>query len=158
MIGDLRVPVREASPWTFKDAASPYFAGPAVMALRDCTLAEHFVSSKSLVRSYHSVADKLIPIGEKRKFWAALDGKTALRTIAVTPDMLDGRLFKTVEHGMEASLLDMMADAMTETPFAGSDADTDFERETERRILSVDRTYRLRFASDLSFDVSIEPL
>jgi hypothetical protein len=79
MIGGLRVPIREASPWTFRDPASPRFAGPAVMAIRDCTLPDHFAPSKSLVRSYHSTEDKLIPIAEKRKFWTALGGKAALR-------------------------------------------------------------------------------
>ncbi len=41
-IGGMRVPICEETPWTFRDAASRDFAGPAVMAIRDCTIAAHF--------------------------------------------------------------------------------------------------------------------
>jgi pimeloyl-ACP methyl ester carboxylesterase len=155
-IAGLRVPVREASPWSFRDAASRYFAGPSVMAIRDCTIADHFVATKSLVRSYHSVEDKLIPIGDKRKFWAALVPVAALRATEVGPDRLDGRLFKTLDHGMDASLIGLMADAMADVPFAGADAETDFDRETEREIRAADRIYRLRFGRDLSFTATVD--
>jgi len=149
-IGGLRVPVREASPWTFRDPASPAFAGPAVMAIRDCTLPDHFAPSKSLVRSYHSTEDTLIPIAEKRKFWAALDGKAALRATEIVPEMLDGKLFKTMAHGMDASLIELMADAMADVPFAGGDTATDFERGTVREIVAADRVYRVQYERDLT--------
>lgn len=154
-IGGMRVPICEASPWTFRDAASPYFANPAAMALRDCTLADHFLPSKTLVRSYHSVEDALIPIDEKRKFWAALAGKASLRATEVTPDRLDGKLFKTMAHGMDASLSELMADAMIDVPFASADGSTDFERETVREFGTADRLYRVRYGLDLGIAVEI---
>jgi len=156
-IGGLRVPIREASPWTFRDPAARAFAGPAVMAIRDCSLPDHFAPSKSLVRSYHSTEDTLIPIAGKRKFWAALDGKAALRATEIVPGMLDGKLFKTMTHGMDASLIGLMADAMADVPFAGNDAATDFERGTMREIVAEDRVYRVQYGPDLTIQVELQP-
>jgi len=154
-IGGMRVPVREETPWTFRDAAARCFASPAVMAIRNCTIAAHFAPSKSLVRSYHSSEDALIPIAEKRKFWAALGGKAALRATEIVPDKLDGALFKTMAHGMDASLTRLMADAMQDVPFAGEDAATDFDRETERTIVAGARIYQLRYGWDLGIEVAV---
>jgi hypothetical protein len=41
-------------------------------------------------------------------------------------------------------------------PFAGSDANTDFDRETVREIQAADRVYRLRFGRDKTVAVEIE--
>lgn len=158
VIAGLRAPVREASPWTFRDPASRYFAGPSIMAIRDCTIVEHFASSRSLVHSYHSIEDEMIPISEKRQFWEALAPTAMVRTAEIGPNMIDGRLFKTLAHGMEASLVGLMGDAMKEVPFTAATAETDFERETTRVIRAGDKIYRFRFGGDFSFRAAIEPM
>jgi pimeloyl-ACP methyl ester carboxylesterase len=149
-IQGVRVPVFHASPWTFKDPTSPRFADAGVMAIRSCLQTEHYAPSKTLMRSYHSAHDRLIPIEQKRQFWTGLTDKLALRAVTVTPNDIDGRLFKTVEHGMDASLLDMMADAMTDTPVESHDARTDFDRRTERVLPAAGRSYVFKFSEDLS--------
>ncbi|HTH97517.1 MAG TPA: DUF2920 family protein [Stellaceae bacterium] len=151
----VRVPVYNASPWTFNDPASPYFAGPAVMAVRDCRLKTHYASSKTHLCSYHSSGDKLAPIDEKRAFWSALGGKMDVRATEVTAEMIDGRLFKNLDHGMGASLLELMDDAMADLPDASVDAVTDFDRRTERVLPAGDRSYVFRFAEDLSFHAEV---
>ncbi|HTH97518.1 MAG TPA: DUF2920 family protein [Stellaceae bacterium] len=152
----VRTPIFYTSPWTFKDAASPRFAGPGVMAMRSCLQDAHYAPSKTLMRSYHAAQDKLVPIEGKRAFWAILADRTMLRASTVTPDMVDGRLFKTADHGMDASMLDMMDDALADTPDASADAFTDFDRRTERVLPAGNRTYLFRFAEDLSFHAEVQ--
>jgi hypothetical protein len=59
-------------------------------------------------------------------------------------------------HGMEASLVGLMGDAMQDVPFAAATAETDFERETERSIEAGDWLYRFQFSRDLSFQAAME--
>jgi hypothetical protein len=46
--------------------------------------------------------------------------------------------------------------ALADVPFADSDANTDFDRETVREIQAADRVYRLRFGWDKTVAVEIE--
>jgi hypothetical protein len=152
----VRVPIQELSPWEFADAASPRFISKAVLDIRDCLIADHYAPSKSFLRSYHSIEDEIVPIGEKRQFWDLLSERMPVRGVEVSADMVDGRLFKTIGHGMEASLLDLAAAALMDLPFSAEDSATDFDRGIERNLAAGDRTYRFRLDPDLGFHARLD--
>jgi hypothetical protein len=79
-----------------------------------------------------------------------------VRSVEVTADMVDGRLFKTIGHGMEASLLDLAAAALKDLPFSAEDRATDFDRGIERNLAAGDRIYRFRLDPDLGFHARLD--
>ena len=146
-----------ASPWTLRDPASKYFISDAVRAIRDCTIPTHYVASRTHLASYHAEKDGLIPIEAKRRFWATIGGKLPLRSVTVDDGMIDGRLFKTNAHGMDASLQLLADDGLEGLPARAPDARTDFTRGTIVEVPAGDRLYRAAYRPDLTMDFSIIP-
>jgi len=144
-----------ASPWTQRDAASKCFITPAVLAIRDCTVPAHYAPSRTHLTSYHAERDALIPLEAKRRFWTMIGDKLALRSVAVDDGMIDGRLFKSNAHGMDASLQLLAADGFDGLPARAPDATTDFSRGSIVEVPAGDRIYRAVYRPDLTVEFSI---
>lgn len=146
-----------ASPWTLRDPASKFFVAPAVLAIRDCTVAAQYARSRTHLTSYHAERDSLIPLEAKRRFWAAIGTKLPLRRVTVDDRMIDGRLFKSNAHGMDASLQLMADDGFSGLPPAAADGSTDFSRGSIVEVPAGDRLYRAVYRPDLTVEFSIVP-
>jgi hypothetical protein len=144
-----------ASPWTLRDPASKYFIAPSVLAIRDCTIPAHYAPSRTHLTSYHAERDALIALDDKRRFWAMIGDKLPLRRVTVDDGMIDGRLFKSNSHGMDASLQLLAADGFAELPARASDATTDFSRGSIIEVSAGNRIYRAAYRPDLTVDFSI---
>jgi len=144
-----------ASPWTQRDPASRYFVGASVLAIRECTDPAQYNASRTHLTSYHAENDSLIPIAAKRRFWAMIGGKLPLRSVTVDDGMLDGRLFKSNAHGMDASLQLLADDGFKGLPPHAVDASTDFSRGSIVEVPAGDRRYRAVYRPDLSVEFSI---
>ncbi|MDB5360367.1 MAG: hypothetical protein JWO51_1664 [Rhodospirillales bacterium] len=146
-----------ASPWTLRDPASKFFVGPAVLAIRDCTVAAQYAPSRTHLTSYHAEKDGLIPLEAKRRFWAAIGAKLPLRSVTVDDRMIDGRLFKSNAHGMDASLQLMANDGFGGLPPTAADRSSDFSRGSIIEVPAGDRLYRAVYRPDLTVEFSIVP-
>jgi len=81
--------------------------------------------------------------------------KLALRSVTVDDGMIDGRLFKSNAHGMDASLQLLAADGFAGLPARAPDATTDFSRGSIIEVPAGDRLYRAVYRSDLTVAFSI---
>ncbi|QJE73053.1 DUF2920 family protein [Aerophototrophica crusticola] len=141
----------EESPWTLVDEGSDRFVGPAIKGIRDLSSMGHWQASRTHVVSYHGVDDTLVPMTDKLAFWLVAGRRMRLRDVRVGRGDLDGRLFKTTEHGLGASMRAMATDALGGLPPAADEALTDFDRGTEVALTTGGRTYRARYAPDLTW-------
>lgn len=145
------VEIRVCCPVAFsRDPASPNFFGPAHQAIRDLAQEAHYhLPSDTIFHSYHSLNDVVAPTQRKvlAVRMAAAHRRHDLRLI--TQADIDGRLFKTTDHGFNASLRGLFAlshGRWLET--AGQQpAITDFDLGTVNALPCADRTYRFAFSS-----------
>jgi len=153
--GGIRLCCMPASPWTTRDPRSKYFVSPSVLAIRDCVDASQYTASKTYLASYHAEKDDLIPLEAKRRFWAAIGSKLKLRSVPVDDTMIDGRLFKSNAHGMDASLQLLSDDGLRGLPPCSADAETDFSRNTRVDVAVPGCVYRASYRPDLSVAFSL---
>jgi hypothetical protein len=149
----------ELSPWD-EDPASPHCFSEHHRRIRDLAVAEHLRPSQTFRRLYHSVADPLIPI-EERAAWAALAarfGPTSLECIDA--GRIDGTLFKSLEHGMKASLLHLFEDASRAQQALGAvkdDGRTDFCRNARHDFDCGTGRYGIAFSRRGDLELHFEP-
>ena len=148
-VGHVTVACNTVTRWNLSDGYSPAFFGPARFAIRDAMNPWHLaeVSAKAArrcqFRMVNSYKDGLSPIEVKQAQCRALQANgfdAQLRIIRESH--LDGKVFKTLEHGMEASiggLFDRYADSLTALPTT-----LDRELETSLTFECYDYVYRIR--------------
>jgi len=153
----IRLCCTPASPWTRRDPASKYFVGEAVLRIRDCTDPAQYAPSRTHLASYHAEKDSLIPLPAKRQFWSTVGAKLRLRSVTVDDAMIDGRLFKTNAHGMDASLQLLADDGFAGLPPRAAEATTDFSRGSVIEVPAAERIYRATYRPDLTMDFAILP-
>jgi hypothetical protein len=153
----IRLCCTPASPWTRRDPASKYFLSDAVLRIRDCTDPAQYAPSRSHLTSYHAEKDTLIPLPAKQRFWSTIGGKLSLRSVTVGDAMIDGRLFKTNAHGMDASLQLLADDGFAGLPPRAAEASTDFSRGSVVEVPAIDRVYRATYRPDLTMEFAIQP-
>lgn len=149
----IEFPVNYYSPWTITDEDSPYYFSDSHRCIRNLMMNEHITDTKTKYHIFHSVEDSFIPIKEKDKLVAMMtDRGVRVSYRRVGHSDIDGRLFKTLEHGMEASLrgvFDAVAnqdDQNLSTP----DSLTDFDRESIYKFNCGERIYTFSFGNDFS--------
>ncbi len=112
--GHLRLHCFVQTLWT-TNSQSPHCFTTDRYRIRDVSdtehLSRHHNASNGAIRyvSYHSQEDKLAPIHEKEAFYRALQASGFDATLhQVDRTMVDGRFIKTLEHGMNMSLKELM--------------------------------------------------
>jgi hypothetical protein len=138
----------ELSPWD-EDPASPHHFSEHHRRIRDLAIPEHMGPSPTFRRLYHSVGDPLIPIAERAAYaaLAARFGPVSLE--GIDAGRLDGTLFKSLEHGMKASLLHLFEDAWRAQQALAARKDdgyTDFCRNARHRFDCGSGIYSLSFS------------
>jgi len=141
--------VLEEGVWS-PDPASPHFFAPHHAMVRDLLVAEHMQASQSRYFCYHAEGDTVAPTAEKIRFREMAAGLFAVDLELIGSGDLDGHLFKTMEHGMQASLRGLF-DRSMEKYLASGAADnaaeaTDFDLGTERVLACGEKTYRFAFS------------
>lgn len=107
-----RVDLHLDTAWTIADEASPTYYSGWRHAIRDLALPGHIQASRTAsrrpcqFRMIHSVQDAIQPIEGKRQ-QAELLGAVGFDTVLeeITAADIDGRMVKTAEHGLGASLI-----------------------------------------------------
>jgi pimeloyl-ACP methyl ester carboxylesterase len=115
--------------WTFDESAPNYFS-EARRAIRDLRHPAHVLDNTARTYGYHAVADTIAPTERKIQLRDAYRGRVPYELELVDGNRIDGRLFKTQGHGMNASmrgLFDLSHEKFLRDGGALAD-DTDFDR------------------------------
>jgi pimeloyl-ACP methyl ester carboxylesterase len=133
--------------WSFDPAAPNYFS-PARREIRSLFEARHVRPNTARLYAYHSATDTIAPIEPKLRLRQVYEGHAAYDLRVIDASALDGRVFKTLDHGMKASMRGLF-DLSYEKYLAagGALADhTDFDLEREIVFPCTGEDYVLRYS------------
>lgn len=133
------------------DPASPHFLSPGRRRIRDMAVADHYaLPSETVIYSYHSATDTVAPAAFKTRLAALLAPLRRYDLRLVSAADVDGRLFKTTAHGMEASLRGLFELSYRRWTAGAADppAVTDFDLGTANRLPCGEADYVLTFGRD----------
>ena len=154
----VRISLARKSPWTLTRETDPHYFRPGFERIRDLRVEEHYRTTETRLFGYHCVADEVTPLEDKEAYWRARGKTCRAHLTRVTERDIDGRMFKVLAHGMDASLRDLFDHAAARAGDLERDSDaTDFERNTDAAFDCGDLTYHVRFRDDLSFAVDAAP-
>jgi pimeloyl-ACP methyl ester carboxylesterase len=141
------------------DPAEPAFFSPARNAIRSLLEPAHVLANSARIYAYHSCADETAPTARKIGLRAVYAGKAPYDLAIIDATGLDGRMFKTLAHGMAASLRGIFA--LSHEKFVrdgGARADdTDFDRGAVYRFACGDVDYVLSFSASAGVRARIAP-
>ncbi|HEY3916348.1 MAG TPA: DUF2920 family protein [Stellaceae bacterium] len=132
------------------DPRSPNFFSSARRAIRDLLRPEHVFPGTARIYAYHSATDTVAPTARKLRLRGVYQDRVAYELAIVDASQIDGRLFKTLAHGMKASLrglFDLSHEKFVRDGGALSDA-TDFDRESDYVFACGTEAYRLTFSPE----------
>ncbi|MDD2814415.1 MAG: DUF2920 family protein [Thiotrichaceae bacterium] len=144
--------------WTLEDEYSPYYFSDAHRAIRSLLHQAHFQKTSAQYHIFHSIQDDITAtIAEKDKQVALLKKYAEVFYHRIEPQHIDGKVFKTMEHGMNASLrglFDIVAKESRRKLFK-PEYDNDFTLNKTHRFECVGRSYDFSFKDDYSLEVKI---
>jgi pimeloyl-ACP methyl ester carboxylesterase len=140
-------PFTPAYSWTLNELAPSYFSD-ARREIRSLLHPGQWAHSTSRHCIFHSVADDLVPIAEKDRVVDILrQQRRSVDYHRIEATAIDGRVFKTVEHGMDASLRSLFEIAVPDTiPELGGM--TDYELESIANFICGNETYRFSYTPE----------
>ena len=119
--------------------------------IRSLMIHDHCYPSKSTYFCAHSRDDMLVPAKEKVEFKTLRGASCEVELDLIDEDKVDGKLYKNLEHGMNASLRSLFDKAynhyLSSNPTL--DGHTDFDRESEYDFpCSNGYRYHIKFTRD----------
>ena len=130
------------------DPTTTNFFSPARRQIRDLHHRRQVLANTARVYAYHAPRDGEASTEQKRRLREAYAGRVAFDLSVIDETQLDGRVFKTLDHGMHASLRGLF-DLSYEKYLAdgGALADhTDFDLALEHVFPCSGADYRLRYS------------
>ena len=145
-------------PWTMVDETSPYYLSDSHRSIRSLLEEGHLVPSETRYFIFHSIQDTVAPISEKDKVVDILRRFNRVHYKKVSPSDIDGKLFKNMEHGMEASLRELFNFSAEQDTgdLAKTKAYTDFSLESVNAFHCGNRKYTFAFTKDNDLQVKID--
>lgn len=146
------------NPWTVLDETSPFYFSDSHRRIRSLIHGDHRRETSARYYLFHSEKDGLVSINEKDMFVNVLKDK-AIEVFykRVTSSDIDGRLFKTLDHGMNASLrglFDLVAKVDAQN-LCKSAPKTDYDLETVNEFDCGIKRYSFRFDCAGGINVSL---
>lgn len=144
-----QIPITRNTIWSLDEMSENYFSD-AHRKIRNVLLEEHMTKSETVYCIYHSVKDILIPIEVKDKFCNAIGKDHDVHYWRITNEDIDGVTFKTLDHGMEASLRGLF-DLSLECIGGGISKITDlidFDLDSIYEFDCGDRVYKFSYSKD----------
>lgn len=146
------------NPWTIMDELSPFYFSDACRQIRSLLVKKHRVSSETQYYIFHSSEDDLISVEDKDKAVAILREFNTVSYSRIGRSGIDGKIFKTLKHGMDASLRGLF-DLVVEKSgngLAKKDETTDFSLGSSLNFDCGAMNYMFEYQPDLSVKVSRE--
>ncbi|MEL7087529.1 MAG: DUF2920 family protein, partial [Planctomycetota bacterium] len=142
------------SGWSLAPEAANHYHEDA-RALRDLSFAPHRRAVRAVterppvVRCVHAPADEIAPVGPKQRYLDALRQADVDATLKVMTEAdVDGKLVKTLDHGLGLSLRSFFEQAYTALPTGPSGHANDAMRHTALSLAGPTRTYTVAHGPD----------
>lgn len=142
-----------------QDPKALNFFSPGCAAIRELRNKAHYATSQTLAVSYHSATDTVASLERKQDLHRLLAAIQPSSLTVVGEADLDGRLFKTLDHGMLASMRGLFERSYEywEGLALPAVADTDFDLESELLFDCVESYYSVRFSWEEGVQLVIIP-
>ncbi len=135
--------------WSFEPRDANFFAPPR-QAIRDLHRREHLFDNTARIYAYHAANDTLARTAHKVALRDTYKGRIAYELAIIDESQVDGRIFKNLRHGMNASMRGLFD--VSHAKFirdGGALADTtDFDLRSEYRFGCGEEDYVLRFSPE----------
>ncbi len=164
IMNQMKVKVCVDNPWTIMNETSPYFFADSHRQIRSLLNRIHWRKTNTRYFIFHSTQDRLSKattfIEMVDKFVNILKNYAQVDYTRVKSTDIDGKVFKNLSHGMNASLRGLF-DRVVKTDkkhklFKATEAN-DFSLNSEYRLICADKTYRFNFKEDYTLTVSLHP-
>ncbi len=135
--------------WSF-DPHAPNFFADEHKAIRDLRWREHIFANTARIYAYHAADDTVAPTARKIALRDAYRDRVSYELTIIDKNDIDGRIFKNLTHGMNASLrgiFDLSYEKFERDGGALSDT-TDFDRGSEYVFAGGRKDYVVRFSHD----------
>jgi pimeloyl-ACP methyl ester carboxylesterase len=148
-------PFSPSYPWTLNEQSPAYFSD-ARRSIRSLLHAGQWMPSGTRHCIFHSLADELVPIAEKDRLVEILRGVgRSVNYHRIEASDIDGKIFKTTSHGMDASLRSLFEIAVPDT-IPRLDTMTDYERRSRASFSCGSETYQFDYAKEFDFRVQLQ--
>ena len=141
------------------DPREPNFLSDGRKAIRDLAHADHATANTARIYAYHAANDTVALTERKLGLRDFYRSHTAYELTIIDQDQIDGRLFKNLSHGMNASLrglFDLSYDKFIRDGGALSD-ETDFDRRSRYVFPCGREDYGVTFSPAQGITVEIAP-
>ena len=133
--------------WSLDPRESNFFSAPR-QAIRDLHRREHLIDNTARIYAYHAANDTLAPTARKIALRDVYRDRIAYELVVIDEGQIDGRIFKNMTHGMNASMRGIFD--LSHTKFfrdGGALSDTtDFDLKSEHVFACGKEDYVLRFS------------
>lgn len=154
---NMQCDICQDSAWTIKDETSPYYFSDSHRKIRSLVCNEHYQSTSTQYHIFHSTKDILTAtIEDKDKQVNHLKKYAKVFYHRIEEKHLDGQLFKTLEHGMQASMRKLFDFAFQEdkNQFYKAKSENDFTLNKTHTFYCGEWNYRFNFKDDYSLNIS----
>lgn len=136
-----------------------HFFAPAFAQIRELRDASHYFPSSTAIHCFHSRKDTVALAERKRQLVETLQPVRHCRLTLVDEPDLDGRTFKTLDHGMQASMrgvFDLAYQDWLSRQYPTENT-TDFELDSTITLPCADKLYVAQFHAERGVRLSIAP-
>jgi len=154
-LNGVEYPLVNHNPWTIIDDSSPYYFSDSHRCIRNLLANEHIGITLSRYYIFHSIEDTIVPIKEKDTFCAMLRERgIEVNYRPVNSNDIDGKLFKNLNHGMDASLRGIFDLVASSDNLSKKELLTDFDEESIYRFNCGEKTYI--FSYDRNYNIKVD--
>jgi pimeloyl-ACP methyl ester carboxylesterase len=132
------------------DPGSPHFFSEERQTIRNLLCRAHVFPGTARIYAYHSATDTVAPTERKQRLRDTYKDRVAYELAIIDENQIDGRNFKTLAHGMNASLrglFDLSHEKFLRDGGALSDA-TDFDHAGDYVFACGAQDYRIAFSPE----------
>ncbi|MGF6353353.1 hypothetical protein ABIE27_001262 [Paenibacillus sp. 4624] len=152
------LPLAYNNPWTIMDETSPHYFGDSHKQIRNLLLREHRVKSNTRYYIFHCEEDQIASVADKDKVATLLNMFNPISYKRVGKQDIDGVLFKTYAHAMNASLrklFDHVAEQDGEYGLVKESIHNEFTMNKTNSYNCGNKNYVFNFNDDYTMNVTI---
>lgn len=152
------IPFSYNNPWTIMDETSPYYFGDSHKQIRNLLIREHRVKSNTRYYIFHCQEDHIASVEDKDKLATLLMNYNSTYYKRVGKSDIDGELYKTYGHAMNASLrklFDHVADQEREYGLVKETSKNEFLDNKTNLFNCGNKNYIFNFKNDYTMNVTI---
>ncbi|MBF0106237.1 MAG: DUF2920 family protein [Deltaproteobacteria bacterium] len=149
-INGVEVLQTEIGLWS-QDPESPHYFAPHNEQIRNLLIEEHWNPIRTCFYGYHCEADKLASVKNKIHLYQMLKKKTRAHLLVINEDNIDGRLFRSLDHGANASdrgLFDLSYEKHLSAESTQQGVPNDFDRQSCYSFFCGQKVYQCTYFKD----------